>query len=187
MYSMLLHTGVSIGFELPRYTVNEGDGSIEVCAVLTNGSLERTVTFTLSSRDDSATSTDPVDFNASDEMLQLDNLKSKACTEIPIIDDSIIEDRENFTLMIRSSEEEVTIDNMRAETSTVMITDNDKVEIGFEKVKYLQTESEEGRTVDVCAVLRNATLERVLTIRLKDGKNIGIKLVPLCVNCILYI
>jgi hypothetical protein len=144
--------------------VNEGDGSVEVCAVLTSGSLERTVTFTLSTRGDSATSTDPVDFSAIDIMLQFNKTSLRACTEILVIDDSIVEDRERFTLMIMSSDERVKIDTMR-ETSTVTIADNDKVEIGFERGKYLQVE--EGRTIEVCAVLRNTTLERELIIRLK--------------------
>ena len=48
-------TGVTIGLEEPTYTVNEGDGTIEVCAVLTSGTLDRTVTVTLSTSDGSAT------------------------------------------------------------------------------------------------------------------------------------
>ena len=34
---------MTIGLELPSYTVDEGDGSIEVCAVLLEGSLQRTL------------------------------------------------------------------------------------------------------------------------------------------------
>ena len=149
--------------------MNEGDGSIEVCAVLTSGSLERTVTFNLSTREDSAK--DPFDFSAvAVQQLQFNKTNSEACTEISIANDSTVEDQESFTLVIRSGGEGVNV-NKTGETSTVIITDNDKVEIGLERGKYLQIE--EGRTVEVCAALKNATLERVLTIRLKDGIKIG--------------
>ncbi len=45
---------VEIGLERPLYTVNETDGTIEVCAVLVSGSLERTVTVSLSTVDGTA-------------------------------------------------------------------------------------------------------------------------------------
>ena len=152
--------------------MSEGDGSIEVCAVLTSGSLERTVTFTLSTREDSATSTDPADFSAVAVELQFNEMNSNlVCTEISITDDSIVEDEERFTLMISSGDEGVTVDNTR-EMSTVTIADNDKVAIEFERGKYLQIEEE--MTIEVCTILRNATLERALTIQLKDGTNLGI-------------
>ena len=37
------YTGVSIGLEHTVYTVSEGVGDVEVCAVVTNGTVERTV------------------------------------------------------------------------------------------------------------------------------------------------
>lgn len=42
--------GVTIGLELPRYTVNEGAGSIEVCAALLRGNLQRTLMANLSTQ-----------------------------------------------------------------------------------------------------------------------------------------
>ena len=44
----MIPTGVTIGLEIPNYTVNEGDGNIEVCAVLLEGSLQRTLMVNLS-------------------------------------------------------------------------------------------------------------------------------------------
>ena len=145
--------------------MNEGDGSIEVCA--SSGLLEGTVIFTISSRDNSATS--PADFSAVSIELQFNKTTSKACTDIPITDDSIIESQENFTLMMTSNDIGVII-NM-SEVLTITISDDDKVMIEFERGKY---QVEEGRTVEVCAVLKNATLERNLTIRLRDRANKGI-------------
>ena len=152
--------GISINFELPRYTVNEGDGSIEVCAVLTSGSLERTVTFTLSTGDDSATSTDPVDFSAVTVELQFNETTSRACADIPITDDNRVELPENFTVDIRSDDPEV---NFAPPTATVTILDNDRVVIGFEMEQY---QGEEGRMLEVCAILMNGTLEQSLFVEL---------------------
>jgi hypothetical protein len=45
---------VTIGLERPTYSVDEEDGTVEVCAVLLSGSLERTVSVTLSTSDGSA-------------------------------------------------------------------------------------------------------------------------------------
>ena len=42
---------------MANYEVNEVDGSIRVCAILNDGTLERDVMVTLTSTDDSATST----------------------------------------------------------------------------------------------------------------------------------
>ena len=153
-------SGISIGFELPRYTVNEGDGSIEVCAVLTSGSLERTVTFTLSTGDDSATSTDPVDFSAVAVELQFDETTSRTCADIPITDDNRVELAENFTVEISSSDPDV---DFAPPISTVTIIDNDRVVIGFEMEQY---QGEEGETVEVCAMLRNGSLERDLLVQI---------------------
>ncbi len=47
-------TGVVIGFETPEYTVTEGEGSIEVCVVIVEGTLQRQVTVTVSTSDFSA-------------------------------------------------------------------------------------------------------------------------------------
>ena len=160
---LFFNTGISIGFELPRYTVNEGDGSIEVCAVLTSGTLERTVMFTLSTQDDSATSTDPVDFSAVTVELQFNETTSRACAVIPITDDNRVEVPENLTVVIDSDDPDV---DFVPPTSTVTIVDNDRVVIGFEMERY---QGEEGRMVEVCAILVNGTLERSLIVEMFTG------------------
>ena len=48
-------TGVTIGLEMPNYTVPEDEGFVEVCAVVSDGSLERTVSITLETFAGSAT------------------------------------------------------------------------------------------------------------------------------------
>lgn len=166
----LFFAGISIGIERSRYAVSEDDGSIEVCALLTSGSLERRVTLTLSSQDGGASSTDPVDFSAVAVQLQFDERTLKQCAVISITNDNIVEESEDFMLMITTDDLDVTLsgDGM----STITITDTDKVAIEFEKSKY-QIQEETG--VEVCAALKNASLEKVLVTRLINTSKIGTK------------
>ena len=141
--------------------MNEDDGSIEVCAVLTGGSLERTVTFTLSTRDDSATSTDSVDFSAVDVELQFNETTSRTCADIPITDDNRVELPENFTVEIHSDDPDV---DFAPPTSVVTILDNDRVVIGFEMEQY---RGEEGGMVEVCAVVSlNGSLDTNVSVQI---------------------
>ena len=50
-----LITGVTIDLEDPSYSVNEENGTIEVCAVITSGSLEKSVVVTLATAEGTAT------------------------------------------------------------------------------------------------------------------------------------
>ena len=52
---VLRNTGVVINIEFPSYTVNESSVSVEVCAVIADGSLERSVVVFLTTLDGSAT------------------------------------------------------------------------------------------------------------------------------------
>ena len=52
---MFVFTGVTIGFEIPNYTVPEDGRFVEVCAVVSDGTLERTVSITLETLTGSAT------------------------------------------------------------------------------------------------------------------------------------
>ena len=160
------YAGVRIGIEMSQYTVNESDDKIQVCGIVKNETLERIVNFKLSTKNDSATS--PADFSLKPVELQLNKMRSKACTNISIAKDKIIESQENFTLMMTTNDTKVIINT--SEISTITITDADKVEIEFEREKY---RIEEGKIVTICAALKNATLERDLTIWLRDGANTG--------------
>ena len=51
----LLGTVITVELENRTYTVPENEGHVEVCAVIVRGSLERTVTVTLSTEHGSAT------------------------------------------------------------------------------------------------------------------------------------
>ena len=156
--NIYFHSGVTIGVQIPMYEVDEGNGTVEVCAILISGTLERTVTFTLSTQDGSATSTDPLDFSAVLKNLTFDQMSSRQCLEIPIEDDDIVEEPERFTIVISEDDPDVDI---TTPTSVVTITDNDRVVIGFEMERY---RGEEGETVEGCAILFNGTLENSLVV-----------------------
>ena len=49
------YVAVEIGFDRTSYSANEGDDSVEVCVVITRGSLQRPVQVTVKTEDDIAT------------------------------------------------------------------------------------------------------------------------------------
>ena len=142
--------------------MNEDEGGVLVCAIVDSGILERAVMFTLSTQDESATSTSPRDFSATTMELTLDQDVSTACANISIEDDSVVEDLEIFQVMIGGDDSSV---NFLAPTSaTVTIVDNDMATIGFEMDHY---RGEEGQTVEVCVVVKgDVALERAVMVRL---------------------
>ena len=54
IYGLICPTVVNIGLERPNYTIPEDGGTVEVCVVLTGGTLSETVTVTLETVQDSA-------------------------------------------------------------------------------------------------------------------------------------
>ena len=87
----------------------------------------------------------------------------RACTNIPVMDDSVVELTEMFGVILTTSEPDVDVQDPSA---LVDIIDNDRVLIGFEMEQY---QGEEGRMVEVCAVLMNGTLERSLIVEIFTG------------------
>ena len=152
--------GITIGMEAPRLTVNEGSRTVKVCARPTNGvTLERIVTFTLSTEDNEATSEDPRDFVAMiNSPLKVDMSQSRDCADVTIEDDGIVEDAESFRVVLSSSNPKVDIGN--SSSTVVLIEDNDKVVIDLDKSRYLGDGKD---SFEVCGILRNATLEKTLS------------------------
>ena len=151
--------GITIGVEAPTLTVNEGSRTIKVCATPTDEvTLERIVTFTLSTEDDKATSDDPRDFVAmTNSQLKLDMSQSRDCADVTIVDDGIVEDPESFRVIASSSDSKVNIGNS---TTVVLIEDNDKVLIDLDKDRYLGNGKD---SFEVCGILRNATIEKTIS------------------------
>ena len=169
-------TEVIIDLEFPSYSVNEENGPIEVCAVITSGSLERSVVVTLAPAEGTATGEksmiinvaamnddvpDPEDFKREEMMLTFDQNVSRVCIDIPIEDDDISEDPEDFPVILTSDDPDVS--STRPMTN-VTIVDDDVVTIGFENEVYPSREDQ--GTVQVCARIFNSTLDREVTITL---------------------
>ena len=133
-----------------------------MCAVVSSGQLEKTVTVTFTTQDGTATSSDPQDFTSLSNNAVFDQATSRACADISIINDAIFEDSETFTVTVSGVEQGV--DFVSPASATVTILDNDIVTIGFEMARY---EGNEGEMTEVCvAVSDGVTVERAVTVRL---------------------
>lgn len=142
--------------------MNEGDGGILVCASIVRGMLGRSATVSLSTRDESATSTSPRDFSAVTTELTFNPHTFMVCTNISIKDDKIAESSENFIVMLSGNDSGVKL--VAPITALVTINDNDKVTIGFEMERY---HGEEGQSADICAIVKGAvSLERQVKVQL---------------------
>ena len=87
----------------------------------------------------------------------------RACTNIPVINDSVVELTEMFGVMLTTTELDV---DFQDSSAAVDIIDNDRVVIGFEMEQY---QGDEGAVVEVCAALLNGALERSLILELSTG------------------
>lgn len=153
-----------IGIEFPDYTITEGEGPLEVCGVIIEGGVQREVVFTLSNVDGTATS--PEDYEAFVEELTFDADNSRVCINVTIEDDTLLENPENFTVIINTNDPDATIPDS---TSSVTILDNDGVVIGFEMEIYNVREDQ--GTLEVCALLISGELpaEREVVVNLNTG------------------
>ena len=159
---LLTNYSVSVQLEQSTYSVTEGDGTVEVCAVVSSGELGKMVSFTFATQDGSATSSDPQDFSPISVDASFNETTSRACVDISINDDGIFEDSESFTFTISGDEQGM--DFVSPTTATVTIVDDDQVSIGFAMPRY---EGDEGEMVEVCAAVSGSvTMERSVMVRL---------------------
>ena len=107
--------------------------------------------------------TEIADYGQVNTQLLFDADNGRVCTNIPIMDDSVVESTEMFGVVLTTSEPDVDFDNPSA---VINIIDNDRIAIGFEMERY---EGEEGRMVEVCAILVNGTIERSLIVEAFTG------------------
>ena len=102
---------------------------------------------------------DPEDFTETQVMLTFSPSISRACADIPIEDDEVSEDPEDFPVVLTSDDPDVISMQPMA---NVTIIDNDAVTIGFEMETYPALEDQ--GTVEVCARLMEGTLAREVVI-----------------------
>lgn len=104
--------------------VNESDGYVIVCAILTEGVLERDITVYLSTMDDTAFA--PGDYtsvvNYPLVFFTGDPVGSEQCVNITIIDDLVVEPDQSFSVSLTSSDPVYFTPTSQA---SVVIADND--------------------------------------------------------------
>ena len=154
---------VLLGFEASEYPLHEGTSAFEVCAILKGGRLDRPVDVTLFSSDRtalapsdyvrlSATNFGPSDGNA-------------MCVDVTVIDDSLVERNETFTLALVSNDTAVYV---TSQTTAVVIVDNDQVAFGFVHNTYTANEGQEQVEISI-QLLGGQGLEREVVVSLESS------------------
>lgn len=140
---MAVHlSGVTVGLEQTSYTVEEGSGTLSVCAVL-SGMAQRNVTVTLSTVQGIAQGkytfffqnrgtcvnsciafrlTADSDFTSTTIELEFQPASTRACGNISILEDSRLENSETFSVELNTTDQAVVLNPMMA---IVSIADND--------------------------------------------------------------
>ena len=98
-------------------------------------------------------------------MLSFNQETSRACANIPIEDDDITEDPEDFKVtLVPDGEDPNDPDNPM---TNVTIIDNDNVTIGFERETYTATEDQ--GTQEVCVGILEGRLSRSVIVFLESS------------------
>lgn len=113
-----------IGLTETVFEVTEGDGVlVEVCARVFQGDLERDAVVTLRSIDGSAVSQGiERDYQSLSVQLTFTSSMNEICRNVTINNDVFYEDAESFTVMLTTTDEDVTL---TPDTGTVTILDED--------------------------------------------------------------
>jgi hypothetical protein len=154
----ILDTSVVLGVEQIMYEVSEADGSLEVCAVVNNGTVVNPVTISVSLSSVSATEGD--DYVLEDEVVTLDAGSSVGCATIRIVSDDLIEGPEDFNVEITTDDAFAVISNGFA---LVTIT-GELAMIEFDQATYTVMEGDLNPTVDVCVTVGNGRVANSLTV-----------------------
>ena len=112
---------VTIGFEMEMYNSGEDQGTVQVCARIMEGSLEREVSIALQTQDGSAE--EPDDYSSVSATLVFDMTNDIQCVNISIENDEILEGMEDFEVILDSGDEERV--NLSPESAVVNIMDDD--------------------------------------------------------------
>jgi len=124
--------GVSIGFEMERYTAREDQGAVEVCALVTKGSLARQVAIVLMTLDGSAEN--PEDYSNTSVTLFFDGSNTVECVNISLKNDEVLEGLEMFNVILDSGDEEMV--SLSPNMAVIMIIDDDGKNLLTSKYLY---------------------------------------------------
>ena len=101
------------------------------------------------------------DYTTTSEIVMFRSTMMRQCITVPILDDSISEDPEIFTVTISSDDPDV---SSTVPTTNVVITDDDSVTVEIEMETY--TSDEGDGVVEVCVVVVAGTLNRKISVSL---------------------
>lgn len=117
---------MTIGFNTTEYFADEAAGNVSLTIRILAGQLARTLSVDFFTKDGSATSTDPVDFNSVSQAvpntLQFFPTDLFREVTVTIINDDLRENAERFTGFLSSTDAAVILD---PSITTVEIQDND--------------------------------------------------------------
>ncbi len=102
-----------------------------------------------------------MDYTATSEEVTFSSTVMRRCISVPILDDSISEDMEPFTVTFTSEDTDVTT---VTSTVNVFIIDDDSVTVGIEREVY--SSSEDRGFTEVCVVLLEGELNREIVLSL---------------------
>ncbi|XP_064383720.1 adhesion G-protein coupled receptor V1-like isoform X4 [Halichondria panicea] len=156
-------TSATISLELADYTVGESEGSVMVCAAITQGQLTGLAGVQLTTMDGTATALSGSDYTGVTEFLIFSSSDVRQCVNIAIASDNLVESSETFTVELRSTSDDVTLGVSMA---TVTILDGDRITatISLELADYTVGESE--GSVMVCAAITQGQLTGLAGVQL---------------------
>ena len=137
MIFIFCYSVVKIGFEKILYSVQEDTVEQEVCIVIHGGSLARLVNLSVFSSDGTAQA--PGDYAQVFYLIAYSQSdRERKCINVTIIDDSLVENTETFTLSLLTEDASV---SLIQSSLSVMIIDNDKVMLALQETNYTVIES----------------------------------------------
>lgn len=171
---------VSVDFERFSYSVTEEDEEVIVCVDL-GADVEKRITVQFTTA--AASAQHYSDFLQNDSQLIFEpRTTTRACTPIVIMNDELLEDKENFTVYILISDPALFIrSNTESSNSSAVVTigDNDHVSVSLESSVY--TVAENVTQLSVCSTLRGATGKSIpLTFSSQPGTAKGIYSICTC-------
>ena len=111
---------VTVGFVETSVSVSENETRRDVCFRVLSGELDREIQVNVRTQDGTAVASD--DYAAGNMAFTLSPSMLERCFPVEPVDDDILEDDEQFTLILSTTEMRV---NTSPDTATVTIVDND--------------------------------------------------------------
>jgi hypothetical protein len=139
---------IIVNFERSSYTVTEGDGVVTVFLSKT-GDNEIPVMVSVETMTVDDTATAGMDYNSTFQPLEFGADEAVIPLNIPILDDSILENTESFTVILTVASDVVNVVIGSERVTRITILDNDVVTVEFSEAEYSVSEGSGGVSVTV--------------------------------------